>query len=291
MFALWVACTNIDNSPHRATNIKVLSNEKSNEEERMRETLLKYWQNYDFANTTNNNIAEGEQRFSNFIMLLNYADSAIACTAIDNYLKQWYAKPELRNRYNALIKHYLENPQSPMRNDVIYAHFLNCQMRYIATDDDKTRKQIEFKLKLITKNRQGSIATDFKYIDRTGKTSTLHSTESTLTLIIFNDPDCDNCKKIMPRLKSEPLFNKKEVKVLMIYPDENTELWKSLSHSIPEGWTDAYSPNGEITNELIYHIPAMPALYLLDAEKRVILKDAHPEVVRMTIKELLQIKH
>ena len=39
-------------------------------------------------------------------------------------------------------------------------------------------------------------------------------------------------------------------------------------------WIDGYDAGQRLTREQVYDLKAMPTLYLLDAEKRVILKDA-----------------
>ena len=286
IFALCTACKDTAGTPQKAANEKVATNENNGTDDRVKEALMGYWNNYDFSDTTSNNRAEGEQRFANFLMLLSYADTAVAREAVALYIERGFAKPELRGRYNALINHYLENPESPMRNDAIFLHFLACELPYIA-DNEAARERIEFKMKMAAKNLPGSIAPDFDYTDRSGNHATLHGTKAPLTLIIFNDPDCENCKKVLPRLKREPMFNRSEVKVVMVYPDEETEAWMTKSDSVPAEWIDACSPGGVITNEQLYHIPAMPSLYLLDENKRVILKDAHPRMVVSAIRNLL----
>ena len=42
----------------------------------------------------------------------------------------------------------------------------------------------------------------------------------------------------------------------------------------PEEWYNGFDPDLIIRNDLLYNVRAIPSLYLLDAEKRVILKDA-----------------
>ena len=117
--------------------------------------------------------------------------------------------------------------------------------------------------------------------------SALHAIESQYTLIVFSDPECDNCKRIIPELMADPVLQNEKLRVLMVYPDENTSAWKLQNRNVPEGWIDAYSPDGEIIGSVLYYIPAMPSLYLLDSEKRVVLKDAHPNVVRSMLKREL----
>lgn len=287
IIALCAACDNNANAPQKAVDKMVATDENASADVRIKELLMGYWNNYDFSDTASANIADGEQRFSNFLMLLNYADATVARDAIARFIESGYAKTELRNRYGALISHYLENPQSPMRNDALYLLFLECELRCLAPDSEAARKRIEFKMNVVSKNLPGTIAPDFTYSDRMGNTATLHDTQAPLTLIIFNDPDCENCKEILPKLKREPMFNRPEVKVLMLYPDEDVQNWMTKGDSLPAGWIDAYNPGGVISNEQLYYIQAMPSLYLLDKNKRVILKDAHPKAVMLAIGDLL----
>lgn len=46
-----------------------------------------------------------------------------------------------------------------------------------------------------------------------------------------------------------------------------------------KSWIDGYDEGQRLTREQVYDLKAIPALYLLDAEKRVILKDASFEQV------------
>ena len=75
---------------------------------------------------------------------------------------------------------------------------------------------------------------------------------------------------------------------MVIYPDADSEMWKNRISRMPIGWIDAYSPDGEIADKLLYYLPAMPSLYLLDADKRVILKDASHETVSAAIAKRLR---
>ncbi|MDE7122932.1 MAG: DUF5106 domain-containing protein, partial [Alistipes sp.] len=42
---------------------------------------------------------------------------------------------------------------------------------------------------------------------------------------------------------------------------------------VPSSWIDACDPSGAIRSEGLYDLRAIPSLYLLDARKRVLLKD------------------
>ena len=57
--------------------------------------------------------------------------------------------------------------------------------------------------------------------------------------------------------------------------------------SYPKEWINCYDPDYVIRTDTLYNIRAIPSLYLLDAQKRVVLKDATPERVIMFLNNLL----
>lgn len=252
-------------------------------EDRVRYALENFWHRYDFNDTTQQNREVAEQGFANFLSLLSHADSALAACAIDRYLAKGFALESLRHIHQALIRHYLDHPDSPLRNDELYLHFLRRQLPLYADADVAERERCAFLLQLVGRNRVGTVAHDFSFVDRHGKRGTLHKLQSPYTLLLFNDPDCESCREQMPFLVSDPLLQQKALKVLAVYPEPDTEQWRSAQEHLPAAWVDACSPDGEIRTRALYYLPALPALYLLDAQKRVILKDTRPEQLRQFI--------
>ena len=64
------------------------------------------------------------------------------------------------------------------------------------------------------------------------------------------------------------------LRVLAVYPDDNEEEWLLKSSGMPRGWIVGWNKQGDIRSKVLYEIRATPTLYLLDKQKRVILKDA-----------------
>ncbi|MDE5870481.1 MAG: DUF5106 domain-containing protein, partial [Muribaculaceae bacterium] len=84
---------------------------------------------------------------------------------------------------------YLYNPASPVRDETLYILFLKSLLNNsgIPTDiSDKAKEQLHWAML----NRPGTIATDFRYIDRDGNQGTLHSLSSRQTMLVFYDPEC-----------------------------------------------------------------------------------------------------
>ena len=62
--------------------------------------------------------------------------------------------------------------------------------------------------------------------------------------------------------------------VVNVYIDEDIQAWRSYMPVYPEEWYNGFDPDFVLRNDEIYNVRAIPSLYLLDEEKRVILKDA-----------------
>ena len=65
------------------------------------------------------------------------------------------------------------------------------------------------------------------------------------------------------------------MQILAFYPDGDADVWESCRDILPVGWLNTCDGTEElVVKEKLYAIRAIPSLYLLDSEKRVILKDA-----------------
>ena len=67
------------------------------------------------------------------------------------------------------------------------------------------------------------------------------------------------------------------LRVLAVYPDEDENEWLLKSSQIPRGWIVGWNKQGDIRSKTLYEIRATPTMYLLDQQKKVILKDASLE--------------
>lgn len=171
------------------------------------------------------------------------------------------------------------SPASPYRNERRYIRFLDSLLA-VDTLPDALRMQAEYRRRIALLNRPGTTAGDFRYIERTGKESRLHELKSPLTLLIFYDPECPHCNDILRAIASSETLNKavaeKKLTVIAIYAEGKREVWNKTCNDLPENWLVGYDLTKVLDKE-IYDLPAMPTPYLLDSEKRVILKDPNFE--------------
>ncbi|NLD23849.1 MAG: DUF5106 domain-containing protein, partial [Bacteroidales bacterium] len=72
----------------------------------------------------------------------------------------------------------------------------------------------------------------------------------------------------------------KMLTVLNLYPDSNIEEWRKALPNMPQkNWVNAYDEGTIMTSKRLYDIKAIPTLYLLDKNKKIILKDTSLEEI------------
>lgn len=113
-----------------------------------------YWDNYQFADTTQlKNEEITEQGFVNFIDILARFNDEIAQKGISAFTAKAYAQKPAKEKFESLIEHYFDDPQSPMRNDRVYSFFL-AEMKKSPYFDEAEKERIDFKWKAARKTCQ-----------------------------------------------------------------------------------------------------------------------------------------
>jgi hypothetical protein len=238
-----------------------------------------YWDNFNFSDTTLLRPAgEAERTFVKYSELLSYADPDYITQSIDSILTKAEAEESGKTytHFLDLFEKYFYDPNSPLRDEEIYIPVLkyitnNPRMREI----DKARPA--YRLKMLLKNRMGETATDFTYTLPSGDQHRLYEIQTPYTLMMFYNPDCHACGEVIQALKASPMLSllqqNKQVQILAFYPDKDLQIWKKHWRDIPQNWINGYDQGTRLRDEDIYDLKAIPTLYLLDKDKKVLLKD------------------
>lgn len=242
--------------------------------------LMHYWDNVDFNDARlvmNDDFME--QGFVNYLSVLPIVDNQTAEKSVEAMMKRAEGNKMAYTRLANIAEKYLFEPNSPMVNDETYIMFLNQVLKTkVLSNVEKAR--FEHQYKVVMKNRVGSVATDFLYMNSKGEMGSLYKFEAEKTLLIFYDPDCDNCTEIIEKLRYNRELNAKiasgQIKVLAIYAEENIDLWKKELPKMPSNWVVGRAVS-KIKPLGLYVLRAMPAIYLLDGDKKVLKKEALPE--------------
>lgn len=245
--------------------------------ERAAYLAVHYWDCFDFADTALISLTDvTEQAFVDFISVLPYTDRANV--AVDTLFRRASAKKEMLHHFMELSDKYLYEPNSPMHNEELYILALRSIVDSPAlTEIEKSRPR--HRLEMALKNRPGHVAADFTVTCRDGKRRRLSDIKAHWLLLYFNDPECDDCRRVKQVLMDSRtvngLIDAGRLKVLSVCVEGKTPAWERTAY--PARWIDGYDEGQRLTTDEVYDLKAMPTLYLLDAEKRVLLKDASME--------------
>lgn len=176
-----------------------------------------------------------------------------------------------------LAEEVLHDPNSPLRNDELYIPVLESVVASPLLDKYE-KMPYEYDLRMARKNRVGNIANDFTYTLVGGGEGRLHAVDADYVLILFSNPGCPMCGEVQQALESSQLIDRMvgegRVVVLMLYPDEDVEAWREYFVKVPDEWIYARDKGQTIRQEELYDLKAIPSLYLIDREHRVMVKDA-----------------
>lgn len=170
----------------------------------------------------------------------------------------------------------LHDPNSPYRNDEFYIPVLEVLVESPLMDE-YDRIAPAYDLEMALKNRIGHKANDFVYTLSDGSQEHMYDIDTDYTLLMINNPGCPMCKQLTDDITSSPMLNEMleldRLTILAIYPDEDLEAWREYQPYMPRKWISGYDKGMILTQRRLYNLNAIPALYLLDSQKRVLVKD------------------
>lgn len=98
-------------------------------------------------------------------------------------------------------------------------------------------------------------------------------------VLFFYDPTCRHCRSIMNQLTELAAM----IDVLAVCIDAPHKLWIETRDGLNPGWVSAFDMT-KVTETDDYVIRGLPGIYLLDANRKVILKNPTPQKLLSTLK-------
>jgi len=75
------------------------------------------------------------------------------------------------------------------------------------------------------------------------------------------------------------LFDQLQVQVLAIDPWGDRAKWKAYQTELSDKWINGFDSDSKVLSFNLYDLKASPTIYLLDENKKVLLKDTYLEPV------------
>lgn len=236
-----------------------------------------FWDKFDFADTLYTTKADTMEMIRAYAAYVSNFVGPTDQAPIRKLMQRASVSKKMFDYFVMLADKVLHDPNSPLRSDELYIAVLESQLAYPLYD--KYEKMApEYDLRIVSQNRIGRKANDFYYTTKSGRRGNLYSLKNNFVIVYINNPGCAMCRDITEALKQSQIISdmqrEGQLRILAIYPDENLDEWKKHLADMPNEWINSYDRGCYIERENLYNVNAIPALYLLDKEKIVLVKDS-----------------
>lgn len=236
-----------------------------------------WWDRYDFRDSVLLGAEATGRSFAAWLDVINrHAKGAERDSLLVGLLDAASVDTAAYERFVRLAETYLYDPNSPLRNEDAYIAVL----RHVDASprvDPLVKSRYRRQLRLALRNRPGEAATDFTYFTASGETGRLHGTEGEYLLLFFYNPGCAMCRDVREWMEADGTIRQAigsgTLRVLAVCPDGATEQWLAYRPQLPARWINACVDPQQFRKDETYDLKAIPTLYLLGKDKRVILKD------------------
>lgn len=245
-----------------------------------------YWDCFDFSDASLiDNPEITEQGFANFISIMPYVTEREK--AFEVFARRMASHPKMFAYLLEVSEHYLFDSFSPVYDEELYMLLLDELLKSPQLSMVQ-KERFRYHREVAMKNRVGRIAADFGFVLRSGQRMTLKELKADYVLLFLNDPECDACRKIKEDMVTSDIIaswkDSGRMKVLSVCIEGETEGWKHIP--APGGWMDACDVDRRLLEDDLYDLRNLPAIYLLDSDKKVLLKNATLERLELFLKQL-----
>lgn len=229
---------------------------------------------------------------------------------LDNYLENWVSKNDIdslayttddlvaksmgnQTCFEQILMHYLnkainsklmgmENVWAKLAENYI---FDKNYAQVDSTEISALRSQYE----LIKYNRIGMTARGLKLETLEGDTIQLHDVTAKYIILYFYDPTCSHCRSETKEIKTNlyPKYKDKGLKIVTVNIHNDSKMWKSyVEQNNISDWINCADPNHKSKYWMYYNTSAVPSVYVLDEDKKIIAKGIDEKGLEQVFKYL-----
>ena len=152
-------------------------------------------------------------------------------------------------------------------------YYLNNRAPWISQKQlDDIRKEVSY----LQYNLIGNKGIDIRLTSLEGTPTSLFQLDAKATMLIFWDPSCAHCKKIIPQIKTE-LYDKYHDKGFEVFAvlsnNKKMEEWKSFIARHKLFWINALDADQSSRYRIFYDVRSSPTIYMLNQKKEIITKN------------------
>ncbi len=243
-----------------------------------------FWDGFPFNDTNVLHDERVRNSIPNYLQAIQFADLPTIQKALVSVIKKTDTNERMYRFFIEAFDFYLNDALSGLREEQwiepVWHQMLKSKWCTLADS-----AKIDFFLKMADKNRVGSTATDLDYITIQGQKGKLSEINAELLLVYFYIPGCEQCIRTREWIEMDTAYQELHkagiLQVLAFYPEKDMNKFHTYRTSVPNSWINARDPDGrsQLEEEEKYQMRGAPTMYLLDKNKRIILKDAREDLL------------
>lgn len=180
---------------------------------------------------------------------------------------------------------------SPYRVERLYIPMLQDMLAFPKLPALRER-HCQYELRVINQNNVGDVVPNFNFVTNTGDTTSLYDIQSEYMLLYLQHPTCPTCQKIRKMIADFPILNNAiasgRLKVLTVYFEDEANIWNDFIHSSEANpnYMHGWNFDQSISDKTLFDTRAIPYMFILDKDKRVIVKNVNENALENEIKKL-----
>jgi thioredoxin-related protein len=253
---------------------------------------MHYFDNFPWEDPRIFNTPLGDNKTKEFqSLLLQQRNHPILDSAILSAFRASKANPTSHRIFFEKLEKVFGDHASPYRIERVYITMLK-DMLATKGISELDKRHYTYELNAIDKNNEGERANNFRIVTSTGDTTTLYDIQSEYLLLYLQHPTCPTCQRVRKMIADFPFLNKAiasgKMKVLTVYFEDETEVWNNYIHS-PEAnpnYLHGWNFDQSISDNALYDTRAIPYMFILDKNKRILRKNVMENDLEDQIKQL-----
>ena len=134
------------------------------------------------------------------------------------------------------------------------------------------------------------VAEDFSVVTVGGQEMKLSDLpKGRLTILVFFDPDCKVCRQTLFGLKHsslvKQLISEEVLQVMTVHVGYEERLWREMLGNMSETWVKT-TQKTDMRDSKCYDLSDLPALYLLDADRKIMVRASYAEQLIEALQKL-----
>lgn len=240
-------------------------------QERTSYLVTHFWDRCDIKSALSSR-TKFKKAFSDYISFMPYADTDTIKASVSALINSVKKSPQEMLALGQIAEETLYGDSAIMWSDELYLPFAQAVIdtKKISSAD---KARFRHHVSILSNSQVGMTAPSVKTYDRDGREIVIDTISTPLTILFFNDPECDDCILSKARLAANISVNRLiedgHLTVISIYADEVTDEWKKDAAGYPANWVVVAAPDADT----VYDMRTTPSIYLLNKERRIITKN------------------